>query len=437
VSNSANIDFIFLEKSIRNFEKTYFQTFGDSADLARTHSGFYQPRCAVFAEPNTEFVSNIRALASDIIGPLTTIYRKSFSGTNLAGNAGAIARAIPPKYRHDVLTHVRLDVVATLDGLRIIEVNTGNCGGSCMYGIMEGFLTEQYGAQITDFNSLTYRLDSLHTNTDASHLECLYIGESARLFAIARAKRILKRRPDMSHNITRLGNFKPDGARQGTYYLDFLLEGNTRSSRTSEILSFFSGKNNLYSVSPISDHFMSDKVYIANAAKSLPTDEAARWNKWVAPTRVIDGQEAPLTTHTTDEIHGRVIVKPADGYSGNGIYTFDSIADIPDYTSLGEGGKWVVQPFYETLTASTPIGANIPKLNTVFGVFLVREGNQLRYAGTNVRYSTDAIVNLGTCSELGIVLEPEWGVDTSKMKRESRALSIVLRHARHRAEHAR
>jgi hypothetical protein len=429
---SGNTEFLFLPPHSLGFLESYYGYFGNDAEKARSHKFFYHPRCLPLAVPDTGFSHSLRQLAADVGSSLTAIFRRHFAEKKARTEAEQLALAVSPRNRFDTPTFVRLDVVHSNEGLKVVEVNSGNCGGACIYGITEDFLIKQAGASIDHNTSLTWKLDSLYCDNDSlSKVKSLYIGKSGYLFSIARLKRIKARRPDIYCEAIQLSDYIPnDRDRSGCgFYLEFLLGGILKNHRSAVLREFFCNGPHLRSVSPIADRFLSDKVYVANASDELPDVLARKWNRWVAPTAELSAStvaRGQLDLRLSQFGSQSVVMKPANGFCGRDVVVLPSVSAIPRSPAFYGNRTYVAQPFYETVTAQVPAVPDA-KLHVVYGVFLVRYRGAFQYAGATVRYSSDRIVNLERLGELGILVEPEWGVDMGMLRSHAEDAHISFR----------
>ncbi|WP_034045519.1 hypothetical protein [Wocania ichthyoenteri] len=414
------VEFVFLHKNSLAYLDDYYAAFGSLDYLAKSHPGFYKPNCAPFAVPDTAFVKEIRTLATDMSAGISQMYHDFFTSNDIkpTNRLQQIAKSVSSKYRHPVPSIVRLDVIPTTEGLRVVEVNCGNVGGACTFGVMEQFLVDHFNAKITPKHSLTCALDALLIQPPPRRVISVYDGISAKLFAHSRETRIKKRYGTIDVKSIGLHLFATQKLNypKTSFYLD-LSVGNLLNKKNGKALrSFFSKEAGLFSTSPIYDRFFSSKALITRLSKRLPKALNVRWNKWMINTQILNYKHSKSIQEKDIHYNYPIILKPSIGSCGENIKILTSFNQTQKHLSSSIIKHWVVQPFKSTVSACIPNTTGTIALNPVYGVFLIREGDKLVYKGTSIRYSQDKIVNLGRQGELGLLIEPEWEVDIQKLK---------------------
>jgi hypothetical protein len=377
----------------------------------------YRPRWCVTFQPASRLAAELRQLATDLAPCLATLFRAYSAGFHLTA-ADSVSARIPASRRPQLPTLVRLDVIETADGCKVIEVNAGNCAGIELCAQVHGFLRLQVQPTPTVpvvLPGIAYWIDVVR-RTRAGAVSVYLEDEQSRTCALVR--RALMRAVDSTISVEVIQAHdvmdcwqreRADALFLREFMFDDLDPCRGDHVAVERLLLGLSADRQF--PSPC-DEFLADKSYIAavdelvrsgsGSAAGLSVGEMGSWMRWMAPTRWIrpDPRHPSVAGFAAPD---GLIVKPAHGYGGRGVVRVARLADA----RLDSGDRHVMQAFYRTTSHSFIRHHGDPEpMHVVHGVFLLPRAGALRYGGTFTRFAPGVIVD--QTADVALFYEPDW-----------------------------
>jgi hypothetical protein len=405
------------ESSVDAYRDFYFSVYGSDEHSARTSKDVYFPKACIRFEPDPQLSEELRQLAADV-GDCIELLHQNYRDDST--EQGSIAHRVPRDRRPDLPSLVRLDVVEGPEGCRVVEVNSGNCGGVETYSRMHLFLQKQRRLPGSGLPLLLVRFAEALDLCRRSAVEFVFIDDQSRYLSRARATLFAKAVPGLKCTLTPLREFlsrAPTDFDNTLIYRDFLYEelAELGTLGVAAETFFLSLPQEAYFPS-LADEYLSDKGWIAaideqvrRGAHPIIRDSLAQ--KWMARMQ----PSVPLTANALPDALPferpiGIVVKPSDGFGGHGVTLLER-GRLPSSPSFyGGHASWVAQPLAET--PRYPVersGRGLENLRLVHGVFLLREGRKLSYAGTFSRLSPSRVVNIKNDGDVVYFVESKVG----------------------------
>jgi hypothetical protein len=399
----------------------YLSFYGEEAASAKSSTAVYKPKACIAFRPSTALSAQLRALAADMSICLQQLYRSYNSGNHLCAH-DSVSRRVPTANRPSVPSMIRLDVIETSEGCKVIEVNAGNCGGIETYYRMYSFLRERLFPIAPVVPKLLSLLLNIIAPTPHRRAIFAYLDDGQSKYLSTARKGILESinpqsRIEVCHMRDLIEN-RAELEEAEFIYRDFIYEEldlNTELGRTVEDLLLGLPASRYFP--SLSDEALSDKSYIAEVDRLVRTGLASRvglnegkslaWKRWMAPSTPLTKGTRHSATIGFGTPHG-VVLKPADGYGGDGVTILPSCV-LPLNASFYGGRSWVVQRYYEAPQYRLMRRGNKEEqVRLVHGVFLLPRDGRLEYGGIFTRLSPDPVVNIGNDGDVVLFCEPDW-----------------------------
>lgn len=396
------------EEALEEYRAHYYSYYGETEPEARASRAVYSPKACVRFEPDASLASEIRALAADMSDCIHALHRQYLAGAQ--PNAAAVAYKVPLEHRPPSPTLIRLDVVEGPEGCRVVEINSGNCGGVETYARMHAFLRKR-GIVPSDQPTLLLQsfIDALELRR-RSHVEFLYVDDQSRFLSAIRANLFRASISGLTCSVTSVAEFMRRGkqcAPDALIYRDFLHEELASLGEVGiEAEQFFLGLPSDAYFPSFADEYLSDKHWIAEIDQAVRQGShsvikgslADKWLKRMTPSIGICGARPERNLDFARPCG--IVVKPADGFGGHEVTVLER-GTLPIAASFYRGHDlWVAQPFLEApLYSVERAGRGRQQVRLVHGVFLMGQ-RHASYAGTFSRLSPHRVVNIKNDGEV-------------------------------------
>jgi hypothetical protein len=419
--NSADGTLVYDPSETDAYIRHYLSFYDSEADEASVNPSVYKPKTCVAFLPSLALVSQLRTLASDMAVCLQRLYDTYNNGDLLCAETSESNR-VPHSNRPELPTMIRLDVIETSEGCKVVEVNAGNCGGVETYYRMFSFLRKRLFPSAPVIPKLLSLIVDMIVPSVTGRIAFCYLDEGQSKYLCLARRHILQRiftglRVEVGHLRDLLSAWDNDKL-PDCIYRDFIYEElDPASDLGRRVEKLLLGLKPGQYFPSLTDEILSDKAYIAEVDQLVRSGRGARfnfnesdtsvWKKWMAPsTRVsrLKHHEAAIDFSTPDGI----VLKPADGYGGDSVIIFPTCV-LPINPSFYGQRPWVLQKFFNTPFYRLRRHENREeKVHLVHGVFLLPHMGKLEYGGTFTRLSPDPVVNIGNDGDVVLFCEPEW-----------------------------
>jgi hypothetical protein len=419
---ATNGEILQTTRPLRTYQDFYYSFYGNQMQAAQVSKSVYCPKACLGFKATKALATEIRELAATMANCLQKIF-DSYNSGNMLGFDHSISNRLLASKRSKFPSLIRLDVIETRDGLKIVEVNAGNCGGAETYFRMQQFLREEYfpNARERPF-LLDCFLDEIGQRPGRAVFT--YLEDQSQYLSLARKQIYQQLAPNLLIDVLPLSKLLSDlrsGAVVDFIYRDFVYEELASAGdigREAEKL-FISDIHCPPYFPSFSDEILSDKAYIAEvdhrvrrglgSQVGLTESDCRNWQRWLAPCTTSNR----ILLHDGEldfDMPDGVVIKPADGYGGDRVFIFPVCA-LPMNRSFYGQTQWVVQRFFDSPTYSVTRGDSTfgeDKVHLVHGVFVMPHDGTLQYAGTFTRLSPDLVVNIKNDGDVVLFCEPEW-----------------------------
>jgi hypothetical protein len=401
------------ENSVESYRDHYFSYYGDAAAEAKANAAVYQPKACIRFEPDPGLATELRELASDIADCIKALH-DDYLRCRVGGSS--VSDLVPVTARPPLPTLVRLDVVEGPEGCRVVEINSGNCGGVETSSRMHTFLHQKCEWPNRAPLLLTRFVEALELH-QRSAVEFVYIDDQSKFLSLVRGSLFRNSVKGLTCRMTPLAEFV---SRRGAIladtlvYRDFLYEELAELGPTGlEAQKLFLALPASAYFPSFSDEYLSDKHAIAAIDQDVRLSRhpvirdglASKWLRRMLPSVPVTPTAVPGTLPFPRPTG--LVVKPADGYGGHGVTILER-GTLPSDSSFYRGhALWVAQPFADTPLYEVERAGHGPKhVRLVHGVFLLRVGQTLGYAGTFSRLSPQKVVNIKNDGDVVFFVEP-------------------------------
>jgi hypothetical protein len=313
---------------------------------------------------------------------------------------------------------IRLDVVETAHGCKVVEVNSGNCGGMESYFRIFSYASSQLGWK-GDIPKLVTTIGNAIDAWGERSVTLTYLDDQSRFLCHAR-KGILSTLGVQNIRVVHLRDLLNElkcCAEPVAVYRDFLFEElEDWPELRDDAMVVFGGGGFVRSFPSFADEFLSDKALLADVDSCCRNGSAGlfglsaaagqNWVNWYAPSYAV--RKGRMSPHSTPfDFEGPVVYKPSDGFGGKDVLILDR-ESLPLNRSFFGDREWVVQRFFEPLRYMRESDSGSDPVNLVHGVFLMPVNGELQYVGTFSRMSPDLVVNIKNDGDVVLFAEPEW-----------------------------
>jgi hypothetical protein len=417
----TNGDIIHSSKHLAEYQEFYYSFYGSRGAAAQGSKAVYRPKACLGLRPKKELALEIRDLAASMASCLQKLFESYNSGMTFGFDA-SVSKKVSSLRAPMLPSLIRLDVIETRDGLKVVEVNAGNCGGAETYFRMYQFL---HGEHFPNASKVPFLLGCFlqAIASKPGRAVFTYLEDQSKYLCLARQTIYGHLAPHMRIDVMPLPELLGElrsGKSVDLIYRDFVYEvlGAAGEVGTEAERLFISDARCPPYFPSFSDEILSDKAYISEIdhhirhglGGQLGFSEAdiRSWQRWLAPcatsTRIFhQGGEPDF------EMPEGVVLKPADGYGGDRVFIFPTCS-LPMNRSFYGQTRWVVQKFFDSpryLVPRETKGAT-DKVHLAHGVFLMPYDGKLQYAGTFTRLSPDLVVNIKNDGDVVLFCEPEW-----------------------------
>jgi hypothetical protein len=421
VAIPTNGDIIHAARSLAEYQEFYYSFYGSQSASAQSSKAVYRPKACLGFKPKKDMALEIKELATSIGSCLQKLFTSYNCGKTL-GFCNSVSTKVTQLKRTNLPSLIRLDVIETRDGLKVVEVNAGNCGGAETYFRMYQFLREEYFPNAERVPSLIqFFLEAIDNGSRRAVFT--YLEDQSKYLCLARKHIYQELAPHLQIDVMPVAELLADlrsGSSVDFIYRDFVYEELAPAGEIgieAEHLFISNAQCPPYFPS-FSDEILSDKAFIGEAdcrirnglggQVGLSEADCRNWLRWLAPcttsTRIFhQGGEPDF------EMPDGLVLKPADGYGGDRVLILPACS-LPMNRSFYGQSQWVVQRFFDSPRYSVARGvAGEPdKVHLVHGVFLMPHHGKLHYAGTFTRLSPDLVVNIKNDGDVVLFCEPEW-----------------------------
>jgi hypothetical protein len=411
-------------KPLHTYQDFYYSFYGVQKGAAEHSKAVYRPKACLAFKPTRSLVAEIRELAATMSICLQKIFESYHRGVTL-GFTSSVSNRLALSKRSKCPSLIRLDVIETRDGPKIVEVNAGNCGGAETYFRMQQFLRKDFFPNSREMPFLLECFLDRIMIAKPGRVVFTYLEDQSQYLSLARKQIYRQFAPDTRVDVLPLHALLDElntGARIDFIYRDFVYEELASAGAIGQEAEnlFISDVECPPYFPSFSDEILSDKAFIGEVdcrirqgsgdEVGLTETDCRHWQRWLAPcttsARILHHGGEP-DFHMPDG----VVIKPADGYGGDRVFIFP-VCSLPMNRSFYGQTSWVVQRFFESPTYSVErANSAIPDhVHLVHGVFLMPHDGILRYAGTFTRLSPDLVVNIKNDGDVVLFCEPEWFV---------------------------
>jgi hypothetical protein len=381
---ATNGEILQTARPLRAYQDSYYSFYGNQREAAQHSKAVYCPKACLGFKATKALATEIRQLAATMASCLQKIF-DSYNSGNMLGFDVSVSNKVIAAKRSKLPSLLRLDVIETRDGLKVVEVNAGNCGGAESYFRMHQFLREEYFPTARETPALlSYFLDRIAPGVGRAVFT--YLEDQSRYLSLARKQIYQRLKPDLQIDVLLLQELLSElrsGATVDFIYRDFVYEELASAGdigREAEKLFISDIQCPPYFPS-FSDEILSDKAYISEVDHlvrrglgwqiGLTQTDCRDWQRWLAPcatsNRILQHDGGP-----DFETPEGVVIKPTDGYGGDRVFIFP-VCSLPMNRSFYGQTSWLVQRFFDSPRYAVTRGDSaLPdRVPLVHGVFLM------------------------------------------------------------------
>lgn len=402
-----------------NYVDSCVSFFDQGTNLASIKPFVHIPASCLVFRPQTDLSAALRQLANEVGLCLMQLFRSYERGVHLSASE-CVSRRVPYTNRVRLPTVVRLDVIETAEGCKVVEVNSGTCAGIEVCSRMYAFLREWVCPSAPSIPPMLTHLMKVIEHVPERRAICSYLEDGpCRYLGMLKRGLIQRYDPSIEVDVLHIADVMKhwtSGTARGLLFREFMYDDLDLTTPSGQAIENFLMTLPFNRQFPsLSDEFLSNKSYIANVDEIVRsghgvqvgfTDcETLAWERWMAPTARLES--VALNGRIDFEAPSGCVVKPSFGYGGCGIVIIPRVDKQIIHGLTNRSLSLVIQKYYPTrhylLRAKNTFEY---RTHVVHGVFLLPDADTLYYGGTFTRLSQNPIV--GREADIALYCEPEW-----------------------------